>query len=157
MGRCLAQAVTQLVGREGLGQKVVGAELGRLDGRLEGGVRGDEEGQRLAALVADLLQHLEAVDARQLEVEQQDVERGAVGKRRQEGLARLEVGELVGDVDLHVGQVEGVAVDDALHAQAERLLVVDHDHLERLLVGHRVPLAQALLRCPSLQLVARAA
>ena len=101
------------------------------------------------ALVADLLQHVEAVDAGELEVEQQQVEVGARGQGREKVLARLKVGELVAHVDLHVGQVERVAVDDALYAQAQRLFVVDHDDFEGLALAHDRPFALPRLRAKS--------
>ena len=54
----LAHRVAQLVGRERLGEEVVGAELGRLDRRLEGGVGGDHDGEQVTALLAEGVEHV---------------------------------------------------------------------------------------------------
>ena len=69
-------------------------------------------------------------DARQLEVEEQQVDGAALAEVDEEVLAAREVAVAVGGVDEHVGDVDVVLLDDAAHALAERLLVVDHDDLQ---------------------------
>ncbi len=84
----LAQRVAQLLRGERLGEEVVGAELGRLDRGLEGRVGRDHDGQDRTALRAHGVEDVHAADARQLEVEQQQVDLAALVQPRQVVLRR---------------------------------------------------------------------
>ena len=68
---------------EGLGQVVVGAPLHGLDGRLDAAVGGQHERLQLRLALLELCQQLDAAHARQVQVEQGDVDTrlGRLGQR----------------------------------------------------------------------------
>lgn len=109
----------QLVHAEGLGDVVVGTRVQRLD-LLVGGVPGGEHDDRHPGPAAQPLDHVDAVEVGQAQVEHHDV--GVAGGGELEG-----GGTVVGRVDLVLA---GLEVD---HQGAHDLrFVVDHEH-----PGHR--------------------
>ena len=59
---------------EGFGHVVIGAVLHGLDRGLDGAVSGDHHDDRIGLALADLVQRLQAAGARQLQVEQHDID-----------------------------------------------------------------------------------
>ena len=113
-----AQAGEQLLALERLDEVVVGADVEPLHARLQRVARGEHQDRRVVAVVAQALGDVDAVQARQPEVEHDDV--------GQEGVRLVERRDAVG------GELDLVALEAqrALQNLRDLLVVLDDEHAD---------------------------
>ena len=121
VGQRVADGEQHAVGVERLLEEVVGAELGGLDRRLDRAVTRDHDDDRVRVLLAQLLQHLEPVESRHLDVEQHQV-RPALA---------VEAERLVAGAGLQ--HLVALVVEQLLQRGADARLIVHHEDA----VAHR--------------------
>ncbi len=128
LGR-LAHRVGELLGREGLGQKIEGAVLGGVDRHFERGVGGDHDREDVVFHARSAGKNLQSLHVRELVVEEEEVRRfGLQESERLSPRGRHARGKR--DLLAEIGQRDAEVLQDAFRAEPHARLVVHDEHRE---------------------------